>query len=49
MMNFMLFTAKLAEHAQLTVHEVAGSLIAAAIHDYAHPGYNNNFLVNSED
>ena len=33
----------------MTVLEVSTCLIAAAIHDYSHPGRNNAYLINSKD
>lgn len=47
MMSYFLFTWNFSVVGDLTAMEMATCFITAAIHDFAHPGLNNNFLINS--
>jgi len=47
--NVFLTKCKFSSLANLTYLDIAGMLLAAAVHDYEHPGYNNMYLINTRD
>ena len=47
--NVMLNKCKFITLANLTSLDIAGMLLAAAVHDYEHPGFNNMYLINTRD
>lgn len=46
--NFMLVGCEVEEYLALSPVEVAGCFLAAAVHDYDHPGLNNGYLVSTQ-
>ena len=46
MMNYLLYTCKFASIGQMSQMDIAACFITAAIHDYAHPGVTNAYLIN---
>ena len=47
--NVFLSKCKLISLANLNSLDIAAMLLAAAVHDYEHPGFNNTFLINTRD
>lgn len=47
--NVMLSKCKFINLANLTSLDIAAMLLAAAVHDYEHPGFNNMYLINIRD
>ena len=37
-----------AEKMKLSPLDIAAFLVSAIVHDFRHPGYNNNFLINTK-
>ena len=47
--NVFINTCKFNKEANLSEMEIGGMLLAAAVHDYEHPGFNNMYLINVRD
>lgn len=46
--NFLLIGCDVEEYLTLSPIEIAGCFLAAAVHDYDHPGLNNSYLVSTQ-
>ena len=47
--HYIILVSDLKKIAQLDTLDIAAFLLSVIVHDYKHPGLNNNFLINSED
>ena len=47
-LNYLLMSCDVYEFLSISACELAGCYLAAAIHDYDHPGLNNGYLVNTQ-